>query len=93
MNNLSPEQLRAEALLRVLKALELIETAQNNLSGACAQLSALQGACAQWRATSKLYDRVKAHWYRLERFRHQSRFKLDRTNIEALQRRQTEDSK
>lgn len=86
-NTLTPEQLHAEALLRVLKALQLIEDAQGNLASACAELSALEGGVPVWSATSKLHDKVKAHWYRVDKFRAQARFKLDRTNIDALQLR------
>lgn len=90
--SLSPEQLRAEAQLRVLRALEKIQEAQNQLGQACAELSALQGGVPVWKATSKLYDRVHALWYRVERFRQQGRYRLDSVNVQALERRKEKQS-
>jgi hypothetical protein len=49
----------------VAKALRLIEDAQGLIGDACRVLSSLQYAAPQWRATSKLYDKVHAHWYRV----------------------------
>lgn len=83
----SPGQLRAEAQLRVQKALDHIQQAQNELGSACAELSALVGGIPVWKATGTLYDRVRALWYRVESFRARGRFQLDSINVEALERR------
>jgi hypothetical protein len=85
VKKLSPDELKAAALHQMLEALELIEAAQNNLAGACQKLSALQHGAGMWSATWKLHERVKAHWYRVDTFRHQGRFKLDQANVDALQ--------
>jgi len=84
----TPEQLRAAAQARVLNALERIERAQGELASACADLSSLVGGIPVWRATSKLHDRVKALWHRVENFRRLGRFQLDSVNVEALERRE-----
>ncbi len=60
------ELLQAEAKRRVQKALQQIEEAQNLLGAACATLSSLCYARPEWNATSKLHDRVKSHWYKVE---------------------------
>ena len=87
MNALTQEQLRAEAVLRVRRALAKVETAQNALNEACAELSALEGGIPVWTACHKLADKVHAFWYRVDRFRSGGKFKLDGTNVEALERR------
>ena len=84
---LTEEQLRAEALRRVSRALALIEQAQNDLGSACAELSALEGGMRVWNACRKLTDRVHEFWYRIDGFRASGRFKLDGTNVAALARR------
>jgi hypothetical protein len=83
----SPEQVRAEAIVRIERALELIERAQHDLDSACAELSTIVGGIPVWRATSKMGDRVEALWYRVENFRKVGRFALDSTHIEVLARR------
>lgn len=60
------ELLDAEAKRRVQLALRQIEAAQNMLGEACSTLSALCYANPEQQATSKLYDRVKAHWYKVQ---------------------------
>lgn len=57
--------LNSEARRRVARALRLIEDAQGQLNEACAVLSSLRYAAPEWKATSKMADRVKAHWYRV----------------------------
>lgn len=84
---LSPEDLKRAARERVQRAMTLIERAQNDLGAACAELSALEGGIPVWTACHKLTDKVHAFWYRVERFRNGGRYKLDGTNVEALQRR------
>lgn len=87
MSGPSPEQVRAEADARVRRALVLIERAQNDLASACGELSALVGGIPVWNACGKLTDRVRAYWYRVDRFRSGGRFKLDDIHTEALARR------
>lgn len=84
---LPKETLDAEARARIGRALRHIENAQGELSHACAELSALVGAIPHWRTTGKLYDRVKACWYKLDGFRWSGRYRLDDTNVEALTQR------
>ncbi len=48
--------------LRVQKALERIEAAQNLLSTACADLSAIVGAITPWKKASKLSDKCHDLW-------------------------------
>jgi hypothetical protein len=86
--SLSPEELRAEAELRVRRALAHIQQAQNALGSACSELSALEHGYPTQQAVSKVYDRVHELWYRVQRFQQSGRFRLDRTNVEALERRQ-----
>lgn len=86
MTPLSDDELSAAANLRVRRALESIERAQNELASACGELSALEGANPVWKACAVLTDRVHKFWYRVSDFRAAGKFKLDRTHIEALQR-------
>lgn len=87
MSKLTQQQLQAEAELRVRRALQCIQRAQNELGTACAELAALRGGVPVWKAASALYDRVHAYWYRVEAFRMARRYSLDDMNIEALERR------
>lgn len=87
MSALTPEQLRAAANEKVRRALVLIERAQNDLGSACAELSALEGGIPIWTACHKLADKVHCFWYRVDRFRAGGKFKLDGTNVEAIERR------
>lgn len=89
MSALTEQQLRAAAQDRVRRALTHIEAAQNHLASARAELSALEGGIPVWTACHKLTDRVHGFWYRIDRFRSSGRYRLDGTNIEALQRRLT----
>jgi hypothetical protein len=50
---------------RVKTALEKIESAQNLLSSACADLSAIIGSVPHWRRASKLSDRCHDAWRKL----------------------------
>lgn len=85
---MTPERKKAEAESRIRHALDLIESAQGKLGEACAELSAVSGGVPVWSATSKLYDKVKAHWYRLDKFRKVGRYQLDTINVEAIERRE-----
>ena len=84
---LTDAQLRAAAEERVRRAMALVERAQNDLASACGELSALVGGIPVWKACHKLTDRVHAFWYRVQRFQQGGKFKLDRVNVEALERR------
>lgn len=91
---LTPEQraaLDAEVQRRIRRALHQIEEAQGLIGDACAILSSLRYAAPEWRATSKLYDRVKAHWYRvrdaLEFSRKATKVSLDPLATETLLKR------
>lgn len=90
MSTLTKEQLRAAAEARVRNALAHIQEAQNHLGAAREQLSALCGGIPVWKSAGKLYDRVHTFWYRVERFRQRGRFKLDDSNIKALERQAQE---
>lgn len=86
--------LDAEARRRVQIALRQIEDAQNQLSAACSTLSSLCYARPEWNATSKLYERVKEHWYKvqgaLQYGPKAAKVALDSTNADALLRRLAE---
>jgi hypothetical protein len=85
MSDDQQQLLAAEAKRRVSLALRQIEDAQNALGHACSTLSSLDYACPMWKATSKLYDRVHAHWYKVrDRLEGNTKVKLDGTNAEAF---------
>lgn len=84
---ITPDTLKLAARQRVNRALALIERAQNDLGSACAELSTLEGGVPVWNACHKLTDKVHAFWYRVEAFRNGGRYKLDRTHVEALERK------
>lgn len=77
---------QAEAERRVREALDHIQNAQLELGRAAAALSSLQGGAGVWSATGKLYDRVHAHWYRVQTFQQRGRFSLDGIASKALER-------
>ncbi len=87
MSAVTSEVAQAEAQRRVQEALNHLQAAQDQLAHACAALSALQGGVPVWKATSKLYDSVHSLWYRVENFRLGGRYRLDGTNLQALERR------
>jgi hypothetical protein len=94
MNTLTAQQqavLQAEARRRVRLALAKIEEAQGLIGDACATLSTLRHAAPEWRATGALYDKIKAHWYRvrdgLEFSKKASRIALDPLASETLLQR------
>ena len=87
MSLLTAEDLAAAARARVDKALRHIECAQDELSRACGELSALNGGIPVWNACHKLTDRVHAFWYRVDGFRQLAKYSLDRTNVAALEDR------
>ena len=85
---MTPERSRAEAAARIRCALELIENAQSQLSEACVKLSTVVGGVPVWRATDKLTDKVRSHWYRVDGFKQGGKFRLDDMTIEAIERRE-----
>lgn len=74
----------AEAEIRVQRALRLIESAQNELSRAAAELSPLVGAIPLWRRAAKLSDLCHSFWYVLEQHKARRRWYIDGTNAAAL---------
>jgi hypothetical protein len=66
MNANDKKKAHSLAVSRASDALRLIEDAQCKLLEATQMLSPIVGAVPEWRATAKLYDRVKQHWYRLD---------------------------
>lgn len=84
---LTEAQLAVAANAVMNRALRLIEQAQNDLCTATAELSKLEGCIPEWEATSKMADKVKAHWHRVRRV---GKFKLDRENARELQKRVAE---
>lgn len=87
---LSKERMRVESYAKVSQALKLIEQAQNDLNSACAALSTLVGGVPVWRATSKMSDKVRDLWYRVDRFRNGRRYYLDNLTVGAMLAREAE---
>lgn len=94
MTDYTPEELqqlrlRHETRQRVQQALHQIEAAQTALGNACSTLSGLVGAIPQHRATSKLYDNVHAHWYKVrDALEGNPKITLDSLNAAAVLRAQ-----
>jgi len=86
VNELTPEEIRAERTRRMNLALQHIEAAQNHMASACAELSTLVGAIPVWKASSSLTDKIKAFWYRVDTLRFSGKCKLDQMHIEVLAR-------
>lgn len=62
------------ALVRVARALDHIQQAQNLLARACAELSPItNGGMVLWKRTSRQHDQVKALWYALDAVREDPR--------------------
>jgi hypothetical protein len=85
--DLTREQKCAEAQLRVRRALDHIQRAQEEIGRASAELSSLIGGIPVWKAAGKLYDQVHRFWYRVEAFRQAGRFTLDDVSSAALAKR------
>lgn len=81
------EQIKQATKARIHAALAAIQRAQNELGIACGHLSALQWAAPKHTRASKLYDKVHAFWYEVDRLYGDSRVRLDPLNIEELQKR------
>jgi len=78
------EQIRAEAEMRVRKAMRHIENAQNELRSACEMLSPITYGAPIHRACDRLTNKVHAFWYRVQSFRYTRKYGLDSVNVEAL---------
>jgi hypothetical protein len=74
---------RSEVSLRVRKALECIERAQNQLADAQALLSSIRGASPAWKSAGVLHTKVQAFWFSLER-RNKACWIIDREPEEKL---------
>lgn len=53
--------------LRVQKALELVESAQRDLSRAQAELSPIAGAASMWYRAGRLSETCRSFWYALSK--------------------------
>lgn len=78
------EIIAAVAQARVQEALRRIESAQGELMTACQLLSSLRNGAPAWRATSAMYDRVKALWYRVQPLRWNPKVTLDDMSAETV---------
>lgn len=87
------EQIRAAAQAKINGALALIERAQNDLSRACGELSAITSGVPVWKACHGMTDKVHALWWRVHHFRNAGKFGLDSMHIESLSRRLAESQK
>lgn len=82
-----PKVLRAESMARVFRALELVERAQNSLDSACAELSTLNHGHPHQQAVSKMADKVKDLWWRVNKFCNSGQFVLDDDHVRLLLQR------
>jgi hypothetical protein len=58
---------REEARARVEDAMDLVQQAQNLFGKATERLAAISFGGPEWEATWKLQDKIRSHWYLLER--------------------------
>lgn len=68
---------KAEALARIRRAMEHVEEAQRELGRAATELSSLLYCAPIGNQTMRLYDRVHAHWYKLQAKLKDKRVDLD----------------
>lgn len=54
---------------RMYAAMQLIEESQRMMLSAAHELCPVHGACPEWEATLKMYDKIKAHWHKVSRRR------------------------
>lgn len=80
------EQIRAATLLRIKRACDAIQEAQNQLGTACSELSALMYGAPAWKKAAKLYDQVHAFWYVTDALQHNRKVTLDSVNVDGLRR-------
>lgn len=83
----TPEQIRADAVAKVARALACIQRAQNELDSASMALSPLVGGRQVHKQVTTLRERVHDLWYKVEGFRGGGRYTLDENNIQALAKR------
>lgn len=83
---LSEEQIKAATQARIVQALAKVQLAQDDLGRACEMLSPLEHAAPIYRKAQQLYDKVHSFWYVVEGLKHNPKVRLDRTNIEAIER-------
>lgn len=83
----TPEQIRAESIAKVARALACIQRAQNELDNALEALSPLVGGRQMHKQVATLRERVHTLWYKVEGFRGGGRYTLDEGNIQALGKR------
>jgi hypothetical protein len=74
----SGEWRRAEAKVRMLRALSHIQRAQDELGKAAGVLSSLQYGHPAQAATMRVYDRVKEVWYRVNALLVHPKVQVDR---------------
>lgn len=82
----TPAMSKAAAAARIGEALAHIQRAQDELSSACADLSAICGGAPVWKKCHALTDRVHAFWYVVDRFRNGGKFHLDSMNVDSLRK-------
>lgn len=75
----------AVARERIRKALVLIEQAQNDLNAARIELSEVTHFAPLWTKAGKLYDDIKAFWYRVDAARSKGGFGLSELHCELLE--------
>jgi hypothetical protein len=68
---------KAVARRRVLKAMDLVESAQHTLERAAQELSPIVGMQPRWAAVGKVAERAHAEWYRLKGAADRGRFDMD----------------
>lgn len=88
--SLTDAQIRAATQARLQQALAAVQRAQDELGTACQCLSALEWGDPAYQQASKLYDQVHAFWYVIDGLRHHRKVRLDRLNIEAIERRSSD---
>lgn len=69
---------RAEAKLRILRALAHVQRAQDELGRAAGELSTLRFGHPAQRAVMRVYDRVHEVWYRVNALLVHPRVEVDR---------------
>jgi hypothetical protein len=81
----TPES-KAEAQRQLESALARIQAAQSEIGRAQAYVSNLNWVAPEYARLGKLYERIKAKWYRLAEKRHSTRVDLDGIALDAINR-------
>jgi hypothetical protein len=68
----------AAAKVRVQRALRHIQAAQDHLGQASAELGAVRFGAPTQRSLMRIYDKVHAEWYRVQKLLDNFRIELDR---------------